>query len=192
MSDDVRAILERMRSELDEDGFRELANAVGVDPDEFDGTGSDVPQDATEAKDGEMKIGAGAAGKADEDRATPDDAVTEAELEEALADIRADAVTQEDLADVIEDLEQAAQKALMEELPGITEQVGQKMATGRGGSTYGGSITSTFAPAASPGPGRNPVARSRDGATAEKMNGSGEPVDYADAIEDAFSRHGGD
>jgi len=125
-----------------------------------------------------------------EETASPDDPITEAELEAALADIEEDALTHEELAEVVSDLEESAQEVLMDALPGIAEEVGQKMATG--GRGYTGSIQSEYAPGARSTPsgaGRNPVA---DG-TAEKMEAGGsgrdsESVDYTDEIAAAFQR----
>lgn len=187
MPEELDSLLARLRQVLDEDDFREVASAVGVDPDAVDGaggggSGSDVPPAATEASAGEMKAdGEGA----------PDEAVTEDELEARLEEIREEAVSQADLAEVVDELEASAQKALAEALPGVVEGVGQKMA---GGVDYADEIGDAFGTggrtATGLEAGRTPtgVGSGRRSGTRQKAgDGAGaDGVDYTDEIEAAF------
>jgi uncharacterized protein YidB (DUF937 family) len=114
MSDDLRTILARVEEELGEDARAALAEAVGLDDSAGSSqSGSSLPADVEEAKDGEMK----AHGSGDGEPVTRED------LEAALEG----AVTEEDLAKLVDDIEASAKEALIDALPGITEEVGQKM-----------------------------------------------------------------
>jgi hypothetical protein len=189
MPEDLEAILARVEEELGEDARAALAEAVGMDGDRAGGSGSDLPEDVNEAKEGEMKASGSGDGEGQgqgQETASPDDPITEAELEEALADIREDAITHEELAEVVSDLEESAQEALMDALPGLAEDVGQKMATGGRvdytseiGETFGGGRTATGLEA-----GRTPTGT---GGTSQKMDADGsEAVDYTEEIAAAF------
>jgi len=136
---------------------------------------------------GEMKAGGSGDGE-DQGTASPDDPITESEPEAALADIREDAITHEELAEVVSDLEESAQEALMDALPGLAEEVGQKMATG-GRVDYSGEIGETF------GSGRTATGLERgrvptgagSGGTSQRMDGDGsEAVDYTEEVAAAF------
>jgi len=176
MPDDIEAILARVEEELGEDSRAVLAEALGLDGD--DGrSGSDLPDDVDEARAEEMKAG----GDGD------DEPVTREDLEAALED----AVTQSDLAEMVEGLEASTREAVMDALPEIADEVGQKMATG-GGVDYTGAIGETY--------GRGPTATGLErgrtptgagsGGTARKMEtGQSESnsVDYAEDIAAAFS-----
>lgn len=187
MPQDLEAILVHVEEELGEDARAALAEAVGMDGDRAGGSGSDLPDDVDEAMAGEMKAGGSGDGEGQgQETASPDDPITEAELEEALADIREDAITHEELAEVVSDLEESAQEALMDALPGLAEEVGQKMATGGRvdysseiGEAFGGGRTATGLEA-----GRTPTGT---GGTSQKMDADGsEAVDYTEEIAAAF------
>ena len=190
MPDDIEAILARVEEELGEDARAALAEAVGLDGSAGAGrSGSDLPDDVEEAMAGELKAGGDGEG---EETASPDDPITEAELEAALADIREDAITHEELAEVVSDLEESAQEALMDALPGLAEEVGQKMATGERvdytraiGKAFGRGRTATGLKA-----GRTPTG---SGGTSQKMDAGGsEAVDYTAEIAAAFGGQEGD
>ena len=177
MPNDIEAILARVEEELGEDARAALAEAVGLDDSAGSGqSGSSPPTDVEEAKDGELK----AHGSGDGEPVTHED------LEAALEG----AVTEEDLAELVDDLEASAKEALMDALPGITEDVGQKMATG--GVDYADDIADTY----DRGPrttglehGRVPTGAG-SGGTSQKTDAGGserEPVDYAEDIAAAFS-----
>jgi len=174
--EDLEAILARVEEELGEDARAALAEAVGLDDSAgSDQSGSSLPTDVEEAKDGELK----AHGSGDGEPVTHED------LEAALEG----AVTEEDLAELVDDLEASAKEALMDALPGITEDVGQKMATG--GVDYADDIVDTY----DRGPrttglehGRVPTGAG-SGGTSQKTDAGGserEPVDYAEDIAAAF------
>jgi len=181
MPEDLEAILARVEEELGEDARAALAEAVGMDADRAGGSGSNLPDDVDEAMAGEMKAGGSGEGQGQETD-SPDDPITESELEAALADIREDAITHEELAEVVNDLEESAQEALMDALPGLAEEVGQKMGTGgRGdytseiGETFGGGRTATGLEA-----GRTPTGT---GGPSQKMDaGDSDAVDYTEKI----------
>jgi hypothetical protein len=183
MPDDLKAILARVEEELGEDARAALAEALGLDGDRADRSGSDLPDDVDEAMAGEMKAGGDG-----EETASPDDPITEAELEERLEEIRDEALTQDELAEAVDDLEESAKEALMDALPGLAEQVGQKMA--RGGVDYTGAIGEAFGSgqtATGLERGRTPTGSGRG--TRQKMDAGGsesEGVDYTEEIAAAF------
>lgn len=128
----------------------------------------------------------------------PDEAITEDELEARLEEIREEAVSQADLAEVVDELEASAQKALAEALPGVAEGVAEKMASG-GGVDYSDEIGDTYGtgrPATGLEAGRTPTGSGsgRRGGTRQKAAGDGgadEAVDYSEEIEAAFGSGGG-
>lgn len=180
MPDDIEAILARVEEELGEDARAALAKAVGIDDSAGSGQSeSSLPTDVEEAKDGELK----AYGSGDGEPVTHED------LEAALEDLDGEVVTEEDLAELVDDLEASAKEVLMDALPGITEEVGQKMATG--GVDYAGDIADTYgrgSRATGLEHGRVPTGAG-SGGTSQKMNAGGserEPVNYAEDIAAAF------
>ena len=172
MPDDLKAILARVEEELGEDARAALAEAVGLDDSAGSGqSGNSLPTDVEEAKDGELK----AHGSGDGEPVTRED------LEAALEG----AVTEEDLAELVDNIEASAKEALMDALPGITEEVGQKMATG--GVDYAGDIADTY------GRGSRETGlehgRVPTGAASQKMEGDRSEsgaVDYTEDIAAAF------
>ena len=169
MPNDIEAILARVEEELGEDARAALAEAVGLDDSAGSGqSGSSPLTDVEEAKDGELK----AHGSGDGEPVTRED------LEAALEG----AVTEEDLAELVDNIEASAKEALMDALPGITEEVGQKMATGGRadytseiGDTFGGGRTATGLEA-----GRTPTGT---GGPSQKMDAGGsDAVDYTEKI----------
>lgn len=166
--EDVTAILEQVEEEINPEARAALEIAMGEDAPSDDGAGAD----AEEAAEGEMKEagsdedddyeeededddGPPADGKSTE-TGVPDDVVTKEELDERLEELKSEQVTQEDIESIKSDLEEASKSAINEALPGIVEDVGEKMATGEtpspaGGSThdsvdYGEDIQGAFAP----------------------------------------------
>lgn len=57
MTEDLEAILDRVEEELGSDARATLEEALGLDGDRDGGSGSDLPDDTEEAKDGELKAG---------------------------------------------------------------------------------------------------------------------------------------
>lgn len=57
MPEDLEAILARVEEELGADARATLEEALGLDGDRDGGSGSDLPDDTEEAKDGELKAG---------------------------------------------------------------------------------------------------------------------------------------
>lgn len=168
-AEDVTAILDKVEEEINPEARIALEAAMGgggVDTASDDG--DDEPEvgeeDADEAKDGEMKGDDPTDDDEDEEEKADDepgeDVVTkeelDARLEEFQESIKEETVSQEDLEDVKSNLEEATKSAINESLPGIVEDVGEKMATGEtpspaGGSThdsvdYSEDIQGTFSP----------------------------------------------
>jgi len=173
MPEDLEAILARVEEELGEDARAALAEAVGLDDSAGSGQSeSSRPPDVEEAMAGELK----AQGSGDGEPVTRED------LEAALENLDGEVVTEEDLAELVDDLEASAKEALMDALPGITEEVGQKMATG-GHADYTSEIGETFGTgrtATGLEAGRTPTGT---GGPSQKMDAGGSnAVDYTEKI----------
>lgn len=160
--EDVQAILDQVEEAINPEARAALEIAMGDDAPSDEGP----DDDAKDAAEGEMKED-----DPDEDEEpeedepeegksdggdVPDDVVTKEELDERLEELKSDQVSQEDLESIKSDLEEASKSAINEALPGIVEDVGEKMATGEtpspaGGSTadsvdYSEDIAGAFAP----------------------------------------------
>ena len=182
-SEDIQAILDQVEEAINEEARIALEAAMGGGAAEADTASDDGDEedeggneDAEEAMDGEMKekladefdltvdeleekLGGDGDGESggDDGGDVPDGAVTKEELDERLESV----VTQDDLEDIKSDLEESAKAAINESLPGIVEDVGEKMATGStsdpaGGSThdqvdYSEDIAGNFSPSATGG-----------------------------------------
>lgn len=164
---DLTAILDEVEEAINPEARIALEAAMGGDA--VDDDGGDGPEDsaAEEAAEGEMKeenegedeeeedekSGEGEGGDAD----VPDGVVTEEKLDERLEEFKSElegGVSEEELAEKMGDLEESMKGAINEAVPGIVEDIGEKMATGEtsdpaGGSThdqvdYGEEITAGF------------------------------------------------
>lgn len=148
-SDDLEAILSQVEEQINPEARAALEMAMGGSaPDDDEG---EAGADAEEAQEGEMKgDGEGPPGEGEEEEEEeeeaksgedelPDGAVTKEELDQRLNELQESTVSKEDLEDVKSDLEEASKSAISEALPGIVEDVGEKMATGETTSPAGGS-----------------------------------------------------
>ena len=149
-SDDLEAILSQVEEQINPEARAALEMAMGGSaPDDDEG---DAGADAEEAQEGEMKgDGEGPPGEGEEEEEEeeegeksggdelPDGAVTKEELDQRLTELQEETVSKEDLESVKSDLEEASKSAISEALPGIVEDVGEKMATGETTSPAGGS-----------------------------------------------------
>lgn len=190
MSEDLEALLARVESEMGEEERAAFEQAIAaVAEEELNGGGGSRGQDgkvgnpaADEAMAGQLK----ARGSGSDEGSVPDGAVTEDELEARLEAFREEALTHEELAEVIDDLEASTREALMDALPEITEDVGQKMAASR--VDYTGAIGEAFGTGGTPTglePGRTPTGSG--GGTSQKMDtDDSESVDYTEDIQGAF------
>jgi len=146
-SDDLEAILSQVEEQINPEARAAIEMAMGGSaPSDDEG---DAGADADEAKEGEMKgDGEGPPGEEEEEEEEeeksggdelPDGAVTKEELDQRLTELQEETVSKEDLESVKSDLEEASKSAISEALPGIVEDVGEKMATGETTSPAGGS-----------------------------------------------------
>lgn len=154
VGEDLQAILDAVEEEVGEEAATALRVALSEGKGGGGSGGSDDggDGDAEEAKDGEMK-GDGEDEDDDEpgedenpgadEKSLPDDAVSKEQLDERLEELKSDMVTSEDIESVKENLEESTKSAINETLPGIVEDVGEKMATGDTPSPAGGSTADT-------------------------------------------------
>lgn len=199
MPKNLETLLDRVEEELGADAWAALADAIGldVDPDRRSGSDSNFPNDVDEAQAGEMKAGtepqkaynahlpAGEDG--DTEERVPEDAVTESDLDARLEELREELLLEEDLAEVVDDLEASAQEALAEALPGVVEDVGEKMASG--GRGYVDEVQETYGLVrTAPGfeAGRTPAGTGRG--TQQKLDsGDSGGESYREQIQDTFA-----
>jgi hypothetical protein len=161
-SEDIQQILDQVEESINEEARIALEAAMGDGAAEVNTAGEhgeddeeeEGNEDAEEAMDGEMKekladefdltvdeleekLGGDEGGESagDDGGDVPEGAVTKEQLDERLESV----VTQDDLEDVKSDLEEASKAAIDEALPGIVEDVGEKMATGSTSDPAGGS-----------------------------------------------------
>jgi len=144
-NEDISAILEQVEEQINPEARAALEIAMGDGAPDGDEGGS---EDAEEAAEGEMKgegegppSGDGEEEEEEEEdeKELPEEAVSKEELDQRLTELQDSTVSKEDLEDVKSDLEEASKSAISEALPGIVEDVGEKMATGETSSPAGGS-----------------------------------------------------
>ncbi|UTF55991.1 hypothetical protein [Natronosalvus rutilus] len=164
---DLTAILDEVEESINPEA--RIALEAALTPEATGEGGDEGPEDqaAEAAAEGEMKEEEDEVpDDEDEDEKAdageggdglPDGVVTEEKLDERLEEFKADlegGVTEEELAEKMGDLEESMKGAINEAVPGIVEDIGEKMATGEtsdpaGGSThdqvdYGQDIASNF------------------------------------------------
>lgn len=211
----LAAILADVEEELGADARAALAEQLTVDDlDQEIAVDADtgeaaIGNDALEAMEGELESGGAGQGKAEDgDGDVPEEALTEEELERRLDEIRADlegAVTEDDVDEALEELRESAKAAIGEAVPGLVEDVGQKMAgVRRGAADYGAAIARGFSGGEVPDDGVSidldydrPGAASGSGSGSSapestKANGQGEGRDYGEQIEGAFGSGAGE
>lgn len=169
-NEDIEAILSQVEEQINPEARAALEIAMG----DGAGSGSDSDDggdvDAEAAAEGEMKEGGGPPVPDEEEEEEEEDeksnpegdvdgeVVTKEELDQRLAELKEETATSEDIENIKSDVEESAKSAISETLPGIVEDVGEKMATGStsdpaGGSThdsvdYQEDISSNFSPSA--------------------------------------------
>lgn len=153
-SGDVTAILDEVEEQINPEARIALEAAMGGNLGGEDGGDGPEEQAAEEAAEGEMKEetppgeGDGEEDEEEDEKATggdvPDNVVTEEKLDERLEELKSEVeagVSEEELAEKMGDLEESMKGAINEAVPGIVEDIGEKMATGEttdpaGGSTH--------------------------------------------------------
>lgn len=109
------------------------------------------------------------------------DAVTEPELEAAMADLREEVLLREDLPDIVSEMEESAQGAVIEEAPDVARKM-------RGEVDYCRQIGARFGTTASPPQPRAPAGGAAGAQGKLDADRDTPRPDYGQAITDAFSR----
>lgn len=141
MGEDMMAILDEVENQIGEEAASAIRMALeaGEDDESDDPEEGEMKEDEEdeEGEDEDHDMEDEEHDEEDEKEETADDTpdlpegvVTEEKLDERLEELKAGMVSEEQITSLKEDLEETTKAAINESLPGIVEDVGEKMATG--------------------------------------------------------------